>query len=308
MDLFTYLEQRGIEYTIGPSRNVKRGFIGIQCPYPSCGDSSNHCGIGPNLKHHCLRCGRSGDMITLIRMIENCSFKRAKEVFNTIKGSTGAEIVSPPQSMRTRSGAALDSVEFPKEMEKFGKEHKKYLLKRGFNAKYLIKEYLLSSTDHLGWLGELDYRFRIIIPIWYKWRIVSFTSRDITGKSELRYFHCPVDKSIIAPKHCLYNIDSVKKGEAAIIVEGVTDVWRIGSGAVAIFGITMIDEQVEMLIEKKLKKAYVLLDANALSEARKLQKNLRAIIPYVKVISLDIGDPASNLTRRNIKFLRDLLR
>ena len=55
------------------------------------------------------------------------------------------------------------------------------------------------------------------------------------------------------PTQCLYNIDNVKKGRV-VIVEGVTDVWRIGNGAIALGTNKINDFQILQLIKKDIKK------------------------------------------------------
>lgn len=311
MDLISYLEEQGIEYTIGPSKNVSKGFIGIQCPYPACSDRSNHCGIRTTtLRHHCLVCGRSGDMIDLIRVIENIGSRViAYRKFKSFRDSTRAnsDLTPPYQTRRTRPSTISKAVKFPPLTTKFNSSAKRYLLSRGFGAKDLRSKYALCSTDHNGWLGEYDFRWRIIIPIVQKWQITSFTSRDYTRKAKTPYFHLPKHLSVVSVKDSLYNFDRVRKGGNVILVEGVTDVWRIGDGAVAIFGKTMTDAQIELLLEKQVKRVYILLDSDAQRDAIRLEKILRPILPRVNRISLDTGDPAKSLKRKDIKFLRGLI-
>jgi hypothetical protein len=97
----------------------------------------------------------------------------------------------------------------------------------------------------------------------------------------------------------LYNLDSVRK--TVVIVEGVTDVWRIGDGAVATFGTQYTKAQLALLIG--IKRAFVMFDAEAEEEGSRLAYDLSAIVPFVDIINLREGDPAS-LSEEGVKYLR----
>ena len=88
---------------------------------------------------------------------------------------------------------------------------------------------------------------------------VSFVSRDITGRHNLRYITCPTKYEIIEHKHILFGHPDTFKQDTCIVVEGVFDVFRFGVGAVATFGIKYTQEQLKLL-STMFSKVYVMYD------------------------------------------------
>jgi DNA primase len=80
------------------------------------------------------------------------------------------------------------------------------------------------------------------------------------------------------------------------VVEGVTDVWRVGPPAVALFGKSASPEQARLLAAGWYgKPVVILLDADAAEEAEKLRRQVAALHPGpVVVVALPEGlDPGS---------------
>ena len=90
--------------------------------------------------------------------------------------------------------------------------------------------------------------------------------------------------------HILYNFDTVK--DCVVIVEGVTDVWRMGDGFVCSFRKAMTPEQIQFLMKKRIKRAFVMYDADAKDQSYALANQLSGLIEIVEVLELDGGDPA----------------
>jgi DNA primase len=118
---------------------------------------------------------------------------------------------------------------------------------------------------------------------------VTFVGRDVTGEAEAPYENYPTSKSVIHAKNTLYNIDRV--GHTAIVVEGITDVWKIGDGAVATMGTKWTKSQARQLMG--LKAAFVMFDAEkeAQEQAHRLAATLTSGVRKVEVLELSEGDP-----------------
>jgi hypothetical protein len=149
-----------------------------------------------------------------------------------------------------------------------------------------------------------DLKFRIVIPVFINGLMVTYHTLDVTGKQTPKYLGCPIEKSILALKSTVYNIDNVLN--TVLIVEGPTDVWRMGSGSVCTWGLQFTAEQVNLLISKKLKRAFVMFDgediedphyeikhAVALRKADELAWALKSGIQEVNVLEMSFGDPGS---------------
>jgi hypothetical protein len=116
----------------------------------------------------------------------------------------------------------------------------------------------------------------------------------VTGKSDRKYLACPTDREVKHHKHILYGRQECWKG-TGIIVEGVTDVWRLGPTACAVYGIQYRQEQV-LEIAKRFKRVAIVFDAEsqAQAQARKLAVELRpALGTEPVVVNLGSADPGS---------------
>jgi len=305
-DVIQYLNDRDIPFDRG-GKNIGKGWVGIQCPFQHCYDSSKHMGINiRTAMFHCWICGESGNIIKLIKVIEDCTWSEAKlrlsqyqTFFDNEEDIRGKykkiEDIENTSKIHDKRKCCL-----PSECIDLMPMHKKYLISRGFDADKLIKEYHLKAVYNVG-----RYRGRIIIPCYLDNRLVSYLTRDVTGTSEYPYIDCKEEEAIIPVKHTLYNIDNTSR--VAILVEGVTDVWRLGKSAIASFTSNMTDEQKILLIRKGIKKLFVMYDQDASKKASKLAKDLGAIID-TELILLDKGDPC-DLSPDEVRQIRkDLLK
>lgn len=151
------------------------------------------------------------------------------------------------------------------------------------------------GTAHMG-----NYKQRIIAPIFYNGKMVSYQGRDITEK-QIKYKACSTEKEIIHHKHLLYNFDSVS--DKMIICEGVADVWRLGKGAVCTFGVAYTKEQVLLILEKKIKKIWILFDNEV--EAQKQAEKLAADIILHSGIDVEILIPEDDAGAMTQKYADD---
>jgi DNA primase len=178
----------------------------------------------------------------------------------------------------------------------------KYLESRNFDPRYLEGKYDLRSTKNMG-----NYRFRIISPIYYENRIVSFQGRDYTNQQELRYKDCRKEDAIIYHKEILYNLDNCNL-DRVLVVEDVYVEWRLGDNTVCTFGTGFTRNQIKLLT-KKFKVIRVLYDSE--STAKK-----KAEDAIVKLLSfgvdadfapeIDAEDPAEMNAKDAILYKKDL--
>lgn len=182
--------------------------------------------------------------------------------------------------------------------------HKHYLKKRRFDPEQIIEDWEIQGTGPVSLLDEISYKHRIFIPIIYNGEMVSFQTRDITDKSKLKYMACPKNREIINHQHVLYGLDKVGKRNTPIIVEGVTDVWCLGFGAIATFGISYTNEQVNLITER-FKKVVVMFDGER--QAQRQAKMLCSELEFRGVETDNVliqGDPAE-LTDEQVKEIRE---
>lgn len=289
-DIIEYLDDRGQYYVHAGSKNVSAGWIGLSCPF--CGDRSTHLGVNLQSKlYSCFRCGAKGGASKLVMALDNCSFSRA---VNTIESFVLRDFSSIKRKERIHanetmlpSGIINDALPI----------HSKFLLHRRYDADFCVRKY------DIMFVGPTldDWKFRIVIPVYQDHELVTYVARDTSGKLEIPYKNAPIEKSKIQAKHTLYGLDDVK--DTAIIVEGIFDAWRIGTGAVATFGTQYTTEQIALLAKKRLGKVFVMFDADATDKAYNLAHDLSSVVPKVEVIELAEGDP-DNLTEDEVWELR----
>lgn len=281
-DVREYLDSRNIPYDEA-GKNVQEGWIAINCLW--CDDPSNHLGIDLRSKGiNCWRCPVKGTVIKLIMKIDGCSFPASLATLKkfshisalTDRRSHGLEQMPPSPA----------KLELPSMSEnRLLQLHRDYLASRNFDPDYIFTKYRLTCNGPAG-----NFRLRLIIPFYQKGRLITYTSRDVTGRAKIPYIHCAKEKSILHPKDTLYNLDTIK--DTAIVVEGVTDVWRLGDGTVATMGDKWTAKQMHLL--KNLKRCFILFDTEdeAQENAERLAYNLSITVPDVHVIGLESGDPA----------------
>jgi DNA primase len=122
-----------------------------------------------------------------------------------------------------------------------------------------------------------DFAYRVIAPIVIQEKPVAYVKRLLGSDGALEPFKSSSNEESVLPvKNTLYNFDGLSQGDPVVIVEGITDVWKLGNGAVGTYGIQWTMDQISLLREKSPKRAYVLFDSEpeAQAQAQKLQEAL----------------------------------
>jgi len=286
MNLIEFLQEYDLEYWES-GENVSPGWINIQCPFPECDDDKNHLGIKiKDLRVNCWKCG-GHSIINLIRQIAECSFQEAKEILKSLGAD---DTYQPPINVDNTSSAFSEMVSLPRESStNFPSMHIEYLRNRGFKTRNLIRKYKLQAVHNIG-----KYKFRIIIPIYMNKKLVCFTSRDITGQQEPPYRHGGPGEVIISAKKVIYNYDSVKSGGDAFLVEGPIDAWKLGDGAMSILGAKHSEQQVKLIMRKKINRLFIFFDSDKTGkkDSKKLGKIMAPLVRKVEILTLkDKNDP-----------------
>jgi len=274
-DIANYLESRDIEFKT-EGKNVSQGWTNIHCPFCEENDPSFHLGISPQGFFSCWICSESGHITKLIQKIENCSWLKAQRIFDSFQHEDFFE---------EKIIEKQNKIFLPKECSSnFPQRYLNYLKKRRFDPNNLIMKYNLKCPGNIG-----KWKFRIIIPFYFENKLVTFSSLDITDQQAIKYKHQPKEEAIFPVKEVLYNIDSVSR--KMILVEGITDAWRVGNGCCAIMGKQITSEQINQIVRKNIKEVLVILDSDATEQGKKIAKQLSGIIPSVEYIELSSGDP-----------------
>ena len=285
IDTRALLDAEGIEYA-DKGKNVSKGWLGIECPFPGCLDPSNHCGINLSTNlFSCWSCQKKGSIIHLIQEIKKISYRKAEDIARKHTRDIYAQVREDNLPQLNVGSQIYRNIAWPSPIVDFPQDtHRRYLKSRGFDTDFLTKKYKLRFTPNVG-----KYRFCIIAPIINSGKSVSWIAADVIRDDRPPYTKCPNQSSILPANSCLYNIDSVEK--SVVIVEGITDVWRCGDGFVATMTKSITPEQVLLLVQKNVKKVFVMYDADALNEAKTVAGKLSGLFE-TEVVELSEGDPA----------------
>ncbi len=263
------------------------GWLQTHCPFCSAGKDGWHLGF--NLERgnfNCWRCG-SLNAVAVLSVLLHVSNSEASQLIHTRQKAGGHAV---PIAERK------EEIEPPPGIMPLGILHKHYLKKRGFDPDELEATWGLKGTQHLGGI----WSWRIIIPVHDGLgRIVAYQGRALDHNVKPKY-RMSDDKDILCdPRGLLYGEHLAK--HAVVIVEGAADVWRIGPGAVATFGINWKPQQAHKL--RKYRRRYVMFDPEpkAQQRARDLARWL-ALYPgeteIVDDLRTDPGDMGWGMARR----------
>jgi len=257
-------------------KHARSGWIQIKCDFCT-GNPGYH--LGYNLAEdyfNCWRCGFHGHL-EVVKTLANCSDAQAKRILKDYKGR-------PTLKKGEKRKPRFSSISLPSGCGPLSDRQKKYLIGRKFDPEKIERDWQIVGAGPIG-----AYKFRIIIPVYFEGALVTYQGRDVTGKTEVKYKACPDADNARNIKQCLYGMDEVP-GDSIVVCEGVTDVWRLGYGAVATFGIDFKPAQVELL--KRFKRVFVLFDDDpqAVKKAEDLARQIDCLSESVEVEIIKIAD------------------
>jgi DNA primase len=277
-----------LQYSIDFKTDSRDRWVNITCPF--CDDHGYHLGI--NVYHEyttCFKCGWHW-LPKTISTILNVGLKKAQRVIREHSSATDDKQQTVIQA---------DELILPSEFKPLSELHYNYLRSREFGPSTARTWRLLATGIH----GS--YSHRIIAPIYLDGVLVSYQGRDITERSPLRYKACEGQHEVCPHQHTLYGIDEAKSN-SVIIVEGITDVWRVGPGAVSCFGIEWSTQQARM-IASRFKRFHILFDneEQAGEKAYSLYQYLTSQGLDGEIVTLpeSVNDPAE-LTYAQVLYVR----
>ena len=230
------------EHTTTAGKNVIPGNVNIRCPF--CSDQSNHLCCNPEKESvFCWKCGPHSlwDLLDKIGSQPPGYYldryrkgKKTKARYEAAKTTAACRFPAVEPALNPRAAAYLEA--------------------RGFDPYDLHNRYGIHSTGPVG-----VWKFRVMIPVYFRRCLVSFVGRDYTDRQQLRYKTAGKTEEAVHHKSILYGLDAVEDLDTVVVVEGIFDAWRLGPGAVATFGTTVTAAQIAVLASLQ-KLVYVLFD------------------------------------------------
>lgn len=267
---------------IAPKRHQhsRKGWINVGCPL--CASSHKSFHLGYNQREGYFKCYRCGWHPTEKIIAAFARVTADNQLYEIIKEYKGRSSYTPQDISVIRP----ENITLPTGTQIMTERHKKYLRERNFDPDKLEREYGLLGTGPDG-----DYRWRIIAPIYFNRRLVSYQGRDITGQQFAKYKGCKDELEVIPHKNILYGWDQIPyHSEKCMVVEGITGVWRLGPGSLATFGVEYTTYQLRLLASR-FKDIYLLFDPDQAGEkAEKITDELMALGKDAHVLEITIPE------------------
>ena len=289
LDIRSLLDDFDIEWA-DSGKEVTRGWINMQCCF--CGDTKTHLGYMPELDmFSCWKCGQHSVTKTLMTLL-NLPYSEINQIIKSYKDHNVTQIIREATDWKKK-------LVLPKNYGTLKRRHKVYLEGRGFDADRAMNQFGLVGTTNRG-----EYANRIIFPIYYKGKLVSYHSRDITDDHEMKALACNHEDEVIRHKELLYNFDNITN--VAVLTEAPLDAIKIGYDiGIATMGIKFTTQQIELL--RTIPYLFVAFDSGpgehiAQKQAKRIA-DLCGIYRPVYVIDDLEKDPAE-LTDNEVKKIR----
>lgn len=270
--------------------NVKRGELGIRCPFCGSADPSHHMGLSLDTgwwscwRNRAQHSGKSP--IRLLMKLLRVPYGRAREIAGLgedyvdpegfdalaarLMGRAGTEEARPGQVERR-------FLDFPTSFKKItggaltGRFWDYLHYERGFSGASDLGEDVDVLADQYGLRAAVtgDFQDRVILPYYQDRQLVTWSGRAI-GPSRMRYRDLDRDESLIPAKETLFNHDAIYGGgKALVLVEGPLDALKLdfygkpwGVRAVALSTNSITEEQSFLLqaAEEKFERTLVMMD------------------------------------------------
>jgi hypothetical protein len=146
---------------------------------------------------------------------------------------------------------------------------------RSFDVKVLAESY------NVHYCNSSKFKVcegKFVVPIYLKGRMVGWQARccfDVDDWSSVftpKYYTDPN----FSKSATFYNIDEAQKCPTAVVMEGVTDVWRLGSPGLASLGASLSPRQMELLVKLFSDRPVIwLMDGDIWDPASKIPQSSR---------------------------------
>jgi DNA primase len=172
-------------------KNVSKDSVNVCCPF--CQDKSNHMGIfEDSLLCHCWRCGTKGDFFFLLHQLTGLSLVEYKELIEEsgVEFKQNAEeqikniVEQKNEKPQTRKKVNIPE-NLPPLLTTITKETSTPLFEAFLKRRRITVDDCINHHCLIGVIGE--YSNRMIIPVFFQGKIVTFQAADMTGRAQLKY-------------------------------------------------------------------------------------------------------------------------
>jgi hypothetical protein len=309
MDIVKLYQDYSVKTPDKGHKHHREGWIQTECPFCS-GDPGYH--LGYNLQFNYFNCWRCGHVPVPkgIAGVLGISYKKAKELIKEYKGIG----VKPKPKIRAKKRAFKMPNDI-KPLSDFSFVHKYMRYERNFShfdIKKLTNDFGLMQTGPSSIFimngKPVPLKFRILAPIYYNGEMISWQTRDSTGKSGLKYITCPKEAEKRDHKSIIYmhkDSNYASLPNYIVLCEGIFDVWKVhlsGFFAGCGFGVDLTIDQIYFL-KKNFKRILFFLDPDKAGQRKGKELFSQLVFSGVscEIIKNKTGKDPGDLTTNQIQ-------
>jgi len=321
--------ENNINYvTSGP--NTARGNISVRCPWCGSQDESQHMGLSLDINKPDFGCWRhqshrGRNPALLIAKLMGWSLQQAVRYVESQGDNPddfAAAMAGLSSSKKEESHSLQKELKMPPEFREFNgtftKTEERFFMylqnTRGFGpwTQRLIRSF------SLRYCIQGAYAQRIIIPVYQKCNLVTWTARAVTAQAHRRYKALEAAYSIVNIKDSILSSRVLLRKRLLVVTEGPFDMMKLamvgdvyGLQTCCVFGLTISNRQLQQLssLARGCGNVVVLLDSTASLEADKMASQIEEVagVP-VRVFKLIEGlKDAGEATPRQVVKLCKIL-
>ncbi len=268
-DIVEILQKKNIPFRFGGEHHhVSRGWIGVDCPW-------------------CNTKGKFHLGINLEKGIANCWICGAKNLGSVLKRLGISIRLGKTRPRKEEEEEEEVKIEPPNNLCSLTENpFRGYIEGRGFDPE---------EIERVWGVKGIPIKWRLWIPVYQNNKLVAYTTRAI-GNVSPRYI------STGRIKKYLYGVNFCRN--SIIVCEGPIDVWRIGKGAVATFGIPPSREQLSKIASFPTRVFCFDSEAKAQEIAKLSAEKIRSYPGKTYIVKLDTGKDPAEAMEEEIDFLR----
>lgn len=234
IDFLSLCKGEKIPFMEEGDKHCHEGWIQVHCPF--CGDTESDWHLGLNLSFgntNCWRCGKHS-VWEWLKIVLPYSYNQVWKKYSADK-----ILVKRKETIVRKK-----NVPPPPRCISLKKIHRDYLISRKFNPDKLIETWDLKATTSLSG----SWSWRIIAPVRNaNYETVAYTGRAISISNPPRWKTTNASEMGIDPHALVYGIEKTNPALGILIVEGPSDVWRMGPGAIGLCGTAWTENKAAIL-------------------------------------------------------------
>jgi len=316
-DWKNFFTSHSIEY-IESGANVSSGNVNIHCPFCGAGDPSYHMGVSLTGKGWaCWRDSkhRGKNPVTLVSALLGISKERAYEIVGSRRVIPSDFHDQVTSLLSAKHQADLSKgLDLPEEFKPIKKLPSAKLVFQYLKSRGFTESQILSFTELYGlrYCVRGPYKGRIIFPLYYKKKLMSWTGRTVYRDEMIRYKTLTtkpekaekegLGPAVAAIGNFLLWYDTLKKTEAKtiVLVEGPFDALNVcvlgrAHGIVSTCFFTTVPSQAQIaILHEVLPKFHtkiLLLDQGTLPKAIYIKAQLSSLGVEMVQLPKSVDDP-----------------